>query len=131
MGGIWEHQIRSARAILNSLLETHGHSLDEESLQTLMTETEAIINSRPLTVETINDGQSPMPISPNNILTMKTKVVVFSRNPICIAEVGGEEFNISVMSFGVGGERNLSRPCRNVRSGSKCQEISALVTLCC
>ena len=76
MGGIWEHQIRSARAILNSLLQTHGHSLDEESLQTLMTETEAIINSRPLTVETINDGQSPMPISPNNILTMKTKVVM-------------------------------------------------------
>ena len=54
----------------------------------------------------------------------------FSRNLICIVEVGGEEFNISVMSFGVGGERNLSRPCRNVRSGSKCKEISALVTLC-
>ena len=76
MGGIWECQIRSARAILNSILQTHGHSLDEESLQTLMTETEAIVNSRPLTVETINDGQSPMPISPNNILTMKTKVVM-------------------------------------------------------
>ena len=45
MGGIWEHQIRSARAILNSLLQTHGHSLDEESLQTLITETEAVINS--------------------------------------------------------------------------------------
>ena len=55
----------------------------------------------------------------------------FSRNLICIIEVGGEEFNISVMRFGVGGERNLSRPCRNVRSGSRCQEISALVTLCC
>ena len=41
-----------------------------------MTETEAIINSRPLTVKTINDGQSPMPISPNNIFTMKTKVVM-------------------------------------------------------
>ena len=76
MGGIWEHQIRSPRAILNSLLQTRGHSLDEESLQTLMTETEAITNSRPLTVETINDGQSTMPISPNNILTMKTKVVM-------------------------------------------------------
>ena len=59
MGGIWEHQIRSARAILNSLLQIHGHSLDEESLQTLMTET-AIVNSWLLTVETINDGQSPM-----------------------------------------------------------------------
>ena len=69
MGGIWEHQIRSARAILNSLLQTDTWEqlgLDEESLQTLMTETEIIVNSRPLTVETINDGQSPMPVSPNN-----------------------------------------------------------------
>ena len=41
-----------------------------------MTETEAIINSRPLTVEAINDGQSPKPIPPNNILIMKTKVVI-------------------------------------------------------
>ena len=76
MGGIWECQIRTTRPILDSLLQTHGHSLDKESLQTPMTETEAIINSRPLTVDTINDGQSPMPISPNNILTMKTKVVM-------------------------------------------------------
>ena len=76
MGGIWEKQTRSARAILNSLLQTHGHSLGEESLKTLMTETQAIINSWPLTVETINDGQSPMSIPPNNILTMKAKVVM-------------------------------------------------------
>ena len=76
MGGIWECQISSSSAILNSLLQTHGHSLDEKSLQALMTETEAMINSRPLTVETINDGQSPKPISLNNILTMETKVVM-------------------------------------------------------
>ena len=43
MGGIWEREIRSARGILASLLQTHSHSLDEESLQTLM----AVINSRP------------------------------------------------------------------------------------
>ena len=70
MSGICERHIRSARAILNSLLQTHGHSLDEQSLHTLMTETETIINYR------VNDGQSPKPISPNNILTMKTKVVM-------------------------------------------------------
>ena len=76
MTGISEHQIRSARAILNSLLQIHRHNLDVESLQTLMAETEAMINSRPLTVKTINDGQSPDPITPKNILTMKTKVVM-------------------------------------------------------
>ena len=76
MGGIWECQIRSARKISNSLVPTHGHSLDEEFLQTLLTETEAIINSWPLAVETINYGQSTMLISPNNIFTMKTKMVI-------------------------------------------------------
>ena len=53
MGGIWECQIWSARGILASLLQTHGHSLDEESLQTLVAKTEAVINSQPLTVETM------------------------------------------------------------------------------
>ena len=47
MGEVSECQIRSARAILNSLLKTHGSSLSDESLQTLLVEVEAIINSRP------------------------------------------------------------------------------------
>ena len=42
MGGIWECQIRSARGILASLLQTHSLSLDGESLQTLMAEMEAV-----------------------------------------------------------------------------------------
>ena len=75
MGGVWERQIRSARAILSSLLKTHGESLDDESLITLMTEVEGILNSRPLTVETINDPTSFQPLSPINLLTMKSKVV--------------------------------------------------------
>ena len=44
MGSVWERQIRSARAILLSLLKTHGKSLGEESLLTLLTETEGILN---------------------------------------------------------------------------------------
>ena len=76
MGGIWECQIWSARGILASLLQTHGHSLDEESLQTLVTETEAVINSQPLTLETINEGQGFKPLSPNNLLTTKSNLVM-------------------------------------------------------
>ena len=76
MGGIWERQICSARGILSSLLQTHGHSLDEESLQTLMAEAEAVINSRPLTTETLDDGQGFKPLSPSNLLTTKSKVVM-------------------------------------------------------
>ena len=74
--GIWEHQILSARGTLASLLQTHGHSLGEEFLQTLMAETEAVINSWPLTVKTINEGQGLKPLSPNNLLTTKSKVVM-------------------------------------------------------
>ena len=76
MGGIWECQIRSARGILASLLQTHADSLDKQFLQTLMAETEAVINSRPPTVETFNEGQSFKPLSSNNLLTTKSKVVM-------------------------------------------------------
>ena len=74
MGGVWEHQIRTARDILNSLLKTHGASLTDESLQIFLTEVEAIVNSRPLTTDVINDVTSLVPLSPINLLTMKSGV---------------------------------------------------------
>ena len=49
MSVVWERQTRSARSILPSLMQTHGSSLDEESLATLMAETEGVLNSRPFT----------------------------------------------------------------------------------
>ena len=73
--GILERQIRFARAIPNGLLNNHGKSLDTESLQTLLVECEAILNSRPLTVGTISDVNIPAPLAPTNILTMKSKVI--------------------------------------------------------
>ena len=76
MGGVWETQIRSAYAILASMLKTHGKSLDNEALLTLMTEVEGILNSRPLTVEMINEPSSFQPLAPANILTMKSEVVI-------------------------------------------------------
>ena len=76
MGGIWERQIRSAHAILSSFLLTHGNSLDKESLLTLVAETEGILNSWPLTVETISDPTSDLPLALSIILTMKLKVVM-------------------------------------------------------
>ena len=41
-----------------------------------MAEVELIINSRPLTAETISDSKSEIPLSPSNLLTMKTSVVM-------------------------------------------------------
>ena len=76
MGGVWERQIRSACSILNSLLKTHGSNLTEELLQTVIVEVEAIVNSRLFTTEVVNDGTSLAPLSPINLLTMKSRVVM-------------------------------------------------------
>ena len=74
MGGVWERQIRTVRSVLFSLLASNGRQLDNESLQTLMCEVESIVNSRPLTVNQLADPDSPAPLTPNHLLTMKSKV---------------------------------------------------------
>ena len=75
MGGVWERMIRSVKEVMQSLLKNNAHILNDESLHTLLTEAEAVVNSRPLTVENINDPDS-LPLSPSNLLTMKAKVVL-------------------------------------------------------
>ena len=96
-GVIWERQIRSARAILNGLLNNHGKGLNTESLQTLMVECDTTLNSHTLTVDTISDVNSPAPLAPANILTTKSKVIlsppgVFERADIFSRD--GEESSI-------------------------------------
>ena len=76
MGGLWERQIRTVKSILNALLKTHGRSLNDEALHTLLVEVEAIVNSRPMITETINDVQSHFPLSSSNLPTMKSKVIM-------------------------------------------------------
>ena len=80
MEGAWEGQVRSSCSILNSLLKTHGSNLTEESLQTLVVEVEAIVNSRPLTTEVMNDVASLAPSSLINFLTMKSRVISLPGN---------------------------------------------------
>ena len=48
--------------------------LDDESLRTLFVEVEAIVNSRPLAVDSLTDV-SIDPLTPNHLLTMTSKVV--------------------------------------------------------
>ena len=76
MGGAWERQIRTVRNVLNSLLQQSNCQLDDDSLRTLMYEVTAIINSRPLNVDNVNDPLSLTPISPNQILTMKSEIIL-------------------------------------------------------
>ena len=76
MGGVWERQIRTVHAVLSSLLINNSAQLDDESLRTLMCETEAIVNSRPLTINQLSDPNSPEPLTPSHLLTMKSKVLL-------------------------------------------------------
>ena len=75
-GGVWERQIRTVRSVLGSLMDQAGSQLDDESLRTFMCEAAAIVNSRPLTTENLNDANSPEPLTPNHLLTMKTKIIL-------------------------------------------------------
>lgn len=75
MGDIWERQIRTTRKVLTVLLHEHGSRLDDESFRTLLCEVEALINSRPLTFAS-SDPDDLNPLSPSNLLTMKTSVVL-------------------------------------------------------
>ena len=75
-GGSWERQIRSVRRVLTVVLSQNSTRLNDEGLRTFMCEVAAIVNSRPLTVETLSDVNSPAPLTPNNLLTMKAEVVL-------------------------------------------------------
>ena len=76
MGGVWERMIRSARTVLNGLVqECREARLDDELLRTLLCEVEAIVNSRPLTSFNMSPDE-PHPLSPMNLLTQKCSVVL-------------------------------------------------------
>ena len=51
-------------------MKKHGTSLNDKPLLMLLVKAESIINSRPLTVETISDMGSEAPLYPIKLLTM-------------------------------------------------------------
>ena len=70
LGSAWERQIRSVRNIMAALMKQHGHSLDDESLQTLLCEVEDVVNSRPLPTKSLSDPLSPLPLTPSALLIL-------------------------------------------------------------
>ncbi|XP_047243901.1 uncharacterized protein LOC124881947 [Girardinichthys multiradiatus] len=72
-GGVWERQIRTVRNVLCSTASLSSGRMDDASLRTFFYEAMAIVNSRPLTVDNLSDPNSPEPLTPNHLLTMKSK----------------------------------------------------------
>ena len=69
MGGVWERVVQSVKRILKALLAQQ--TVTDETLLTLMAETETILNSRPLTQNT--DGpEDAEPLTPNHLLQLKS-----------------------------------------------------------
>ena len=72
-GGIWEREIRTARKILYTMMQSnHSSRLNDENLLTFMCEVEAIMNSRPLTVVSAN-AVDLLPLTPNHLLLLSIK----------------------------------------------------------
>ncbi|XP_071486966.1 uncharacterized protein [Diadema antillarum] len=69
-GGVWERQIRTVRELLFNLVKQQ--TLDDEGLQTLLCEAEAIINGRPIT-KVSDDPTDLEALTPNHLLLMKSQ----------------------------------------------------------
>ena len=65
MGGVWEHQIRSVRRILSTIMTEQVPT--SEMLTTLLVIAEGIINNRPLTPAS-DDPNDLEPLTPNHLL---------------------------------------------------------------
>ncbi|KAI2647813.1 Xanthine phosphoribosyltransferase [Labeo rohita] len=76
VGGVWERQIRTVRSVLNAILASHPGTLDDSCLRAFLYEAMTTVNSRPLTVDCLNDPKSLRPITPNHLLTLKSAITL-------------------------------------------------------
>lgn len=72
-GGVWERLIRMVRNVLKSVL--NQQVLDDEGLQTVLCEAEAILNDRPIT-KMSDDSMDLEALTPNHLLLLKTKPIL-------------------------------------------------------
>ena len=77
-GGVWERMVRSIRRVLSIL--NPGLIYNEDVLHTVLTEIEAIINSRPLFPITFLDVEE-RPLTPNDLLLPDANVSLLSPQP--------------------------------------------------
>ena len=76
MGGVWERMVGIVKRVLSGLLLQHSRQLDRDSFYTFVIEAETIVNSRPLTPVDSTDPDSPPPLTPSQLLTATSAVVM-------------------------------------------------------
>ena len=69
-GGFWERLIRSIREVLRAIVKQQ--LLCDESLLTFISETERILNSRPITQASTN-SDDPEPLTPSKLLLLRNE----------------------------------------------------------
>ncbi|XP_062545514.1 uncharacterized protein LOC134212033 [Armigeres subalbatus] len=74
MGGSWERMVRSIKTAM-SAIANHQHHPSDEVLQTVATEAEAIVNSRPLTYVPLDSAEQEA-LTPNHFLLFGTRGIV-------------------------------------------------------
>ena len=83
-GGVWERCIRTVRKVIRAI--TKEQLLDDEGLNTLMCEVEAIVNGRPLT-KLSDDPRDLEPLTPNHLLLLRSGSElppgIFSKEDCC------------------------------------------------
>lgn len=87
MGGSWERRIRTVRNVRTALLSRHGLQHDDESLRTFMIEAQEIGNCRPLAVNDLTFPECLEPLSPSQLLTMKSTVVLLPPGSLQQADI--------------------------------------------
>ena len=69
-----ERQIRTVKSVLHNILFEHKDKLDDDTFSTFLAEVEGIVNSRPLSVQDLNNPDTTL-IAPINLSTQKSSIV--------------------------------------------------------
>ena len=79
MGGVWERMVRSVKTSLNATIMAEGVSLNDFTLMTVLTEVEALVNSRPITPVS-DDVKDMEALTPNHFIMGRASTAL----PTCV-----------------------------------------------
>lgn len=116
-GRVWERQIRTVRNVLNATLAHTPGRLTDSSLRTFLYEAAAIVNSRSLTTDNLNDPHSLESLTPNHLLTTPllppgqfVKADLYARN-------NDVKYSTYLNSSGADGNMSISRTLWSDKNG--------------